>query len=359
MQPMPPHRSPYLQREVTRTDKTAWYVRRERHGPRVRLKAEYGTSEFWQQYQDALAGVSRPQDNKVAAGTLAWLVERYRETSAWTCLSAATRRQRENILRHVLEKAGAQQASKISRAHIVAGKDRREATPSQARHFIDTMRGLFEWAAEAQLIKTDPTAGVKYPKQPKTDGFIAWTEEHVTAYESRWPIGTREHVWLGVLLWTGLRRGDAVIVGRQHARNGEISIETEKTGMPVTIPIAPELDAILRAGPCGDLHFIVGVNGPLTKESFGNAFREACRAAGVPGSAHGLRKLAAIRLALAGATVPQLNAIFGWRGSAMAMHYIDRADRVRLAREGMEKLRAEREVNKPAPASKESKGQID
>ena len=56
----------------------------------------------------------------------------------------------------------------------------------------------------------------------------------------------------------------------------------------------------------------------MKKESFGNTFREACRAAGVPGSAYGLRKLAAIRLALAGATIPQLNAIFGWTGSEMA-----------------------------------------
>jgi hypothetical protein len=79
-------------------------------------------------------------------------------------VKAWTRRQRENILRHVLDKAGDQPISKITRAHIVAGRDRREATPTQARHFIDTMRGVFEWAAEAQHVKTDPTVGVKYPK---------------------------------------------------------------------------------------------------------------------------------------------------------------------------------------------------
>jgi integrase len=324
---------------------------------------EYGSEEFWQQYQDALSGQVR-QRAKASVGSLAWLVERYRETTAWTDLSLATRRQRENILRPVLEKAGDQQASKITRAHIADGRDRR--TKSQGRHFIDTMRGLFEWAAEAQHVKTDPTAGVKYPKQPKTDGFIAWTEEHVTAYEKRWPVGTRQRVWLTVLLWTGLRRGDAVRVGRQHVRNDEISIETAKTEMKVTVPIAPELDEILKSGPCGDLHFIVGGNSqPMKKESFGNAFGNACRAAGVPGSCHGLRKLAAIRLALAGATIPQMNAIFGWTGSKMAMHYIDMADRAALARDGMRKLRAEgyerseteREVNKSAPAFRESKGQ--
>ena len=71
---------------------------------------------------------------------------------------------------------------------------------------------------------------------------------------------------------------------------------------------------------------------PLTKESFGNWFGEACKVAGLKGyNAHGLRKLAAIRLALNGATVPQLNAVFGWKGSKMATYYIEQADRTRLA----------------------------
>ena len=42
IQDMPHPRPPYLQREVTRYDKTIWYVRRERHGPRIRLKAVSG-----------------------------------------------------------------------------------------------------------------------------------------------------------------------------------------------------------------------------------------------------------------------------------------------------------------------------
>src|SRR5215813_6571661 len=50
---------------------------------------------------------------------------------------------------------------------------------------------------------------------------------------------------------------------------------------------------------------ICGKNGkPLTKESFGNAFKDACKAAGLHNrSAHGGRKIAATRAAEAGATV--------------------------------------------------------
>jgi integrase len=142
----------------------------------------------------------------------------------------------------------------------------------------------------------------------------------------------RQRVWLDVLAFTGLRRGDAVRFGRQHVRDGVGSIKTEKTDTLVTLPILPVLDATLKAGPCGDLTFIAGENGrPLTKESFGNLFRKACRAAGVPGSPHGVRKIAATRAANAGATVAQLEAIFGWNGGTMAALYTRAADRRRLS----------------------------
>jgi integrase len=117
------------------------------------------------------------------------------------------------------------------------------------------MRGLFRWALDAGLVKTDPTLGVKNPSRRKGAGFIPWSEDHVAAYEARWPIGTRQRVWFDVLLYTGLRRGDAVRFGRQHIRDGIGTIKTEKSGFTVTVtlPILPVLAGTLDAGPCGDL----------------------------------------------------------------------------------------------------------
>jgi len=86
---------------------------------------------------------------KAAVGSLEWLFERYRETTAWTVLSLATRRQRENIMRGVFKQAGHETATTIRRQHIVAGRDRRADTPAQARNFLDAMRGLFRWAVDA------------------------------------------------------------------------------------------------------------------------------------------------------------------------------------------------------------------
>jgi site-specific recombinase XerC len=138
----------------------------------------------------------------------------------WSGLSAATRRQRENIFLHVLKTAGDKPFAKITTKNIAEGRERRTGTPAQARNFLDAMRGLFKWAVKAEHVKVDPTLGVENPPRKAGDGFLPWTEDHVAAYERRWPIGTRQRVWLDVLLYAGLRRGDAVRFGRQHVRDG-------------------------------------------------------------------------------------------------------------------------------------------
>jgi hypothetical protein len=73
-------------------------------------------------------------------------------------------------------------------------------------------------------------------------------------------VGIRQRVWLDILHHTGLRRGNAVVIGRQHVRNGIAALQTKKSGetVTVTVPILPILARTLAAGPCGDLAFICG-----------------------------------------------------------------------------------------------------
>jgi hypothetical protein len=60
----------------------------------------------------------------------------------------------------------------------------------------------------------------------------------------------------------------------------------------------------------------------------------------------------ATRAANNGATVAQLNAIFGWTGSKQASHYTQNADRKRLAREAISKLVNETGTSIHAPKQK-------
>jgi integrase len=215
---------------------------------------------------------------------------------------------------------------------------------------------LGKWAKDAGHLKTNPAAGVEYPAKRKSQGFPAWDEGDVARYEARWPLGTKERVWLAVLLYTGLRRGDAVRAGRQHVRDGILTLRTEKSQgeIEVNIPILPPLAEALERGPTGDLAFICGARGePLVKEAFGNLFRRACNLAGIKGkSAHGVRKIGATTAANNGATVAQLEAIFGWKGGRMASHYTQTADRRRNARDGIGKLLNDERTSIPAPSGK-------
>jgi integrase len=335
---MPRPRPPHLHREVTRHKKVVWYVRLNM-GPRVRIRAELGTPEFDVEYTAAVTNTA-PRKITAASGTLAWLVARYRESVAWEDLSSATRQKRDQIFRHVLEAAGNEPFNRIDTTVIQNGIERRARTPSQARHFLDAMRGLFKWAKKNGHVSVDPTDNAERPARKKTEGFTPWTEEMVEAYQRHWALGTRQRVWLDVLLYTGLRRGDAVRLGRQHIKDGVGSVKTEKTGMVVTLPILPVLAQTLAAGQVGDMTFIVGSDGlPFHKQSFGNAFAKACKLAGVDGSAHGIRKLAATRMADAGASEAELEAVFGWSGGHMASLYTRKANRTRLAQSAMDKVR--------------------
>ena len=332
-----------------------WYVRFGK-GRRVRIRGVYGTPEFDEAYRAAVAGEGPEPNGKGAKGTLEWLVNLYRQSSAWRDLSLATRKQRENFFLHILKAAGKESLARIDRAAIIRGRDKRAATPSQAKNFLSTMRGLFAWAVEVDLVRTDPTQGItlKKAKKAKGGGFPVWTEDDIAQFERRHPRGTRERVMFDVFLYTGLRRGDAARLGKQHVRDGVIAIDTEKTGMRVTIPVLPELQETLDAGPTGDLAFIAASNGnPLTKESVGNMFRDACRAAGIAKAAHGLRKAAATRAANNGATVAELEAVFGWAGGQMAALYTRTANRRALAAGAMTKLsKTETRTSMPSPKGK-------
>jgi integrase len=337
---MPRKLPPYVIRERSRHGRVVFYFRVGK-GPRVRLP-DLGTPEFEQAYQAARQAAAPPQPPQQRQETLAWLIARYERSSAYAALKPATRRQRDNIFKHVVKEAGSFPYAEIRQSDIMAARERRKDTPAQARNVLDAYRGLFRWAVEEGLLQSDPTEGVRNPGRVKGPGFVAWTNADVAKYRARWPAGTRQYVWLMVLLSTGLRRGDAVRVGWQHVQHRMIVLETEKKGVFAFVPVSRELARVLAIGPVGRETWIAGERGEaLTKESFGNMFKAACLAAGVDRkkSAHGLRKLAATMDAERGLTVEQMKSVYGWTSDSMASHYTKTADKLRHAREAAKKRR--------------------
>jgi integrase len=333
-------RPPYLIKREGR-GKTFWYYWK-RPEKQIRIKGEYGSREFWANYEAAAQGhKTEIKTIQKPTASLAWLLDRYRETTDWLQLSKATRRQRDNIFHRILTANPKLSYGDVDRQLIVDTREAKKDTPSEANNFLDAMRGLFKWAVDAQHVENNPTAGVKNLKRPKTEGFRMWTEDDISRFQKHWAIGTRERLCFELFLNTGLRRGDVARLGKQHIRNGRLRIITEKTNTSVSIPVPQALLDVIAKSPTGDLALIASkkTGKPMRKEAVGTWFHNISKAAGIDGNGHGLRKAAATRLAEAGATIPELNAVFGWTGNTQAHRYIEKADRERLADSATAKLK--------------------
>jgi len=335
--PMPRPRKPYLHRETDK-GKTYWYFRRSLKDKRIRIRGEYDTPEFNAAYDAAMAGQPVEVSRAVHHASLRWLADRWKESADWSQTAASTRTQRDNILDRILAANGDLSYAGIGEAHIQDGMERRHKTPFAANNYLKTMRALFRWARTAKHVTVDPTAGIKLFSR-RTKGHEPWTDSDLASYRARWPVGTRQRLAMELIYWTGLRRGDAVRLGRPHiGKDGIARITAEKTGHRVSVPIPAPLKEVLDAGPVGELTFIAGEKGkPLTKESFGTYFRIWCEAAEVKASAHGLRKLAASEAAEAGAADQQLDAMFGWQSPNQSRVYTRAARQDVLAKEAQEK----------------------
>jgi integrase len=280
-------------------------------------------------------------------GTLGWLAAAYFAAVEFTGLPAVSQSTRRGILEACLreplkpnstDRLALCPLSLLSAAHIRMLRDRRSDKPGAANNRLKYMSSMFSWAVERNLIRANPARDVK-PLRYQSDGFHTWSPSEVRQFEVRHPNGTKARLALALMLYLGVRRSDAVTLGRQHVRDGVIRfvpIKTRRSKMQaIEIPILPELARIIEACPSGALTFLVTERGkPFTANGFGNWFRDRCNEAGLPQcSAHGLRKAGATIMAERGATDRQLMAIFGWETSQQATTYTASANRKRLAAE--------------------------
>jgi integrase len=336
---MPRRRRLFERREVTRHGKTVWYFRRP-GGPRIRLPEPYGSPEYLAAYARALVGmpVAAPLGNPDKS-SLRWLVDRYKASGHYKALAKSTQVSRDHIMEAICRAAGDKPFAKISRKHIIDAMDRRP--PHSANNFLVAMTVLFRWAKENGHVEANPCDTVD-PNRTKIIGHHSWTPEEVEQYRAHHPVGSKARLALDLLLFTGLRRSDVVKVGKQHVRDGILSIRAGKNGELITIPIFPELAASIEATQTGSLIFLTNRKGePFpTGQAFYVWFARQVKDAGLPAACtpHGLRKAGATIAAENGATVHELMAMFGWRRSAMAEVYTKAADRARMARAAAERI---------------------
>jgi integrase len=333
----------YVQAFVDRKTGAVFQYFRRPGFPRVRLPGLPGSSEFMTAYQAALdgprleIGTSRSNPGSIAAAVAAYLVSPEFTTQGTTGrLARGTQVMRRAILQRLRDQYGDHPIGSMPPKFIalMLGKMK----PHAARNWFKAIRALCQFAVNMEMIEGDPTQGFKLPRVVKSDGHHTWSEAEIEQYEAAHPIGTKARLALALALYTCQRRSDVIKMGRQHVRDGVLTVRQEKTRIVLDIPVHGKLREIIDATPGEHLTFLVTRSGkPFGGSDFSDQFRMWCNQAGLPRACvvHGLRKAACRRLAEAGCSANEIASISGHATLKEVERYTRAADQARMARNAM------------------------
>ena len=327
----------YVDSYIDATGKRRYYVRKSRTAHRITLPGLPGSMEFMAAYQAALDDVV-PMARKLRGnpGTFDRLVQDYFESTDYLRLARST----QNAYRPVIERwvrddsIGHSRVDQLTRAHVSNMLANRKDTPGAANDLLKKVRILINFAIANGWLQNDPTRGIKKFAHGE---FHTWTDQEIAQLRG----GTKERVAFGLLLYTGQRRSDVVLMSWRDIEGTAIHVAQQKTKAKLLIPLHRKLKELLAVWPRDHLVILsTGHGKPFTAAGFGNWMADKIAAAGLPDLCvtHGLRKAAARLLAEAGCTTHQIMAVTGHKSLSEVERYTKGAQQKRLAEEAFKQL---------------------
>jgi hypothetical protein len=220
--------------------------------------------------------------SRTRVGTVNAAIVSYYQSSAFTDgLAVSSQKMRRAILERFREQYGDKQIAPLHKKALQTILNRK--SPAAASNWRKALRGLIDHCLSLDMMTTDPLVGVKLVSI-KSNGHHPWEPQECDKFEAYHAIGTRPRLAYELLLQAGQSKCDIVRMGRQHVRNGTLSLQRQKTKVPFDVPVIPALQEAIDAMPAGDhLAFLVtSYDKPFTAAGFGNWFREVCNEAGLP-----------------------------------------------------------------------------
>jgi integrase len=348
----------YVHRRRTRHGREVIHFSKTNRAPYIRICETPGTPEFWAVYAALLKGekiatkAAPEKPDPVNPDTFRQLQVRF--IKARFAKSANTgAAQDKRVLEHCgLEKIAPHDKrtfsnlplSQLSLQALEILRDRKATLDQRtaANKRVMALKRMCKWAAKHGILTTDPSIGLE-KVEITSEGHKTWKPEDITKYEDRHKDNPQALLALTLLLHTGAARCDAIRLGPSniqvedgkticHYKRKKIKKEGKGNAyIPVSQTFLDSVANYRSKNPVVGVHtFIAKANGqPYSVDGFGRRFAKWCRHAGVEGRAHGLRKAAATRMAMRGATAHELMWMFGWLTLSEAERYTREADRRR------------------------------
>lgn len=310
--------------------KGRWYYYHRDTGSR--LKSELGTGEF---FAELAALERRVKRGSARPGTLGALFASYRASPVFADLAASTRRGYLDMI-NILQPIQEMPLAELTSPFVAGLRDKLSAQRGRrtANFVMAVISVACEHGKEQGLIALNPVKGVKRVRrqrdQPKANR--PWTRDECRAALEHLPPQLTLPVALA--MFTGLRQGDVLSLKKNAIRNGHIWRVTGKTGQEVSLPVHPDLAAIVAAAPPHDaITLAATTNGtPWTSDGFRASFNKAMKKIeaderiGAGLTFHGLRHTVGTLLIEAGVELDIVRRWLGQKTLAMAIHYSEQAD---------------------------------
>lgn len=252
-------------------------------------------------------------------GTLATLIDQYRDSTKWQSLRESTRRVAIINLNAVTAKFGtlplAALEDKRTRGLLLAWHEEiARAHPRAADAKLSALQAVLKWGFDRGMCPANPIATFERAYSSDRADKI-WLPEHIMAMEKA--CGAELKLAMTLALYTGQRQGDLLRLTWKAFDGEAITLTQSKTRARVFIPCAAPLRQALVAIKRGSATTILTApNGrPWTSDAFGKAWKAAFVASGITEDLHfhDLRGTAVTRLAEAGCTIPEIASITGHR----------------------------------------------
>ncbi len=201
------------------------------------------------------------------------------------------------------------------------------ARPRKANQILDLFRILLGYAVKLRLMRENPALRPEMLATPPRTAVWLYADEDAFVAKA----GTVLSLAFMLLLYTVQRPSDvlAMTTARIRERDGRlfITLRQEKTGALLELPMHARLEPLVRdrlsrrvthaTKETGEVETTLLVHSPTglpwAYRNFSRAWDKAAADAGISGrQRRDLRRTGVVRLAEAGATVPQIASLTGW-----------------------------------------------
>lgn len=194
--------------------------------------------------------------------------------------------------------------------------------PITAAKKLERLSSFFRFCHDSGWIERNPIKAVGKPKlnqvptMPFSDEefrkLLAACDQIMPKGVHSWDTPKRIRAFLLLLRYSGLRRTDAVSLHRDRIKGGRLFLYTQKTGVPVRVPLPQFVIDAMEEVRKGDYYFWSG-NGNIKSatSAWDRAFRRVTKRAGVEGHFHMFRDTFAVALLEKGVPLEDVQVLLG------------------------------------------------